>query len=288
MNYKLLCIFIGIFILPSVFAVNVTHDQVDLLAPVNFTIGYNDTGTNDTHLFPIACMQEEISIGKCEVERTLSFGETYVKDDDFCDIRFTSQSCNIQDVANITHIVRWSIVGNENNIIIENLNNNDLRSYSRDEKFNFETEFTVQCPAFDERGEPKPLNITDDQFRTYCLEPFGKYGENLGRLNDRYTSSIEGKDETIGSLSASNTNLARDLGSCEVEQNLFAALKTENEETNRLLNTCQAALIAKNQELTGRNITSTLFWVETIALILGIFIYLLYRMTKKHLGDVEK
>lgn len=278
-----------ILLIPIAYATEVNHTITELQSPINWTIGYNDTGDNNTHLFPIWCKDDlstVISTGKCDVTRTLNFGETYVKDDANCDISFGCPSCIAATVANTTHIVRWSIEGNDHNIIVKNLNNNDTRSYSRESNFDIETEFTVTCPDVGDADcdEADPLNITDTQFMNYCVRPFGNYGDNLNRLNDRYAISVEGKDQKIIDLSSSNIILAGDLGGCEEQLNGFEALKIEHETTKDELRTCSKNLITANEDADKKGFWQLSFW---ILIGINLFIALEMRLKKSERKELE-
>ena len=274
-----------LMVLPVVFADNQTHETVTLTAPENHTILYNDTGTNDTHLFPIACLDVSVPDVVCSVDRTLGFGETYTKDENSCDLKFTCPSCEEVRFENVTYRTRWRIETTDDTFTITYLNNDENRTFTKSGLFDLETEFKVQCPEHGDSDDDEPvtpLNITDSEFLTFCLQPFGKYGDQLTTINNQYLTSISSKDETIGSLSSSNTNLAGDLGSCEQQLNGYDELVTEHEEVADNLQVCELQLSETKEELAVKQNRSTWLVIHLIIDALVLFVFANIKLYKKH------
>lgn len=300
-EFILIWLFLWLFaliILPSVYA-EVNHETTTLTAPDNYTITYNDTGTNETHLFPLACLVNE-TLGpiqnKCEIERTLSHGETFDKEDNYCDVRFTSPVCDIPELKdNITYNIRWRVEAQDDNFQITYLNEGFNKTFSRGGNFELETEFEIACPDVGERGYDDgfddPFNITDSQFLNYCLKPFGNYGRQLTDLNTFYTKAISTKDSKLTDLSASNMNLASDLASCEEFSNTIHAantqrdeMKQEHMEMENSLNNCNEESLTLNKEASGKTLWVVLFFGLLIANFIIIGEYRLRQSMKEGMG----
>lgn len=262
----------------------------------NITINHTQDNSYDNgsiFVYPVSCLFDSSycsnNTGRCEIERTLNFGETYLRDDQFCNLEMSCPECGCEDVENVTHKIRWKLRTDDDNIYITYLNENVTRSYSKSDNFNFETEYDVACPDIGnqkcEDTDFLPFNITEDQFSYYCLRPFGEYGQRLYDITNSMVAAFEKKEINCHDLQKSNELLAEFKG--QYEERL-----KHMEEKALQLNNCSVTLRNNNNEMIdlrrsiaeseashkAKNVTITLLVV--VMFIVGSF-YIMERMEKK-------
>lgn len=249
----------------------------------------NHTETPATYYWELACLLNSSLVSKCEVTRSLDDGETYVRDDEFCKLEFSAPECeDFED--NMTYRIRWRVEGDkdDDNIRITYLNENDTRDYFWSEDFSFEDEFILYCPEYEEceRDDFEQINITDDQFKAYCLEPFGEYGSQVTALNEWWGERFKSLQEDLGSYRQSNDNLAIDLSEC----------KEELATCNSIVEDCQTCydqqrecddMSANLQAARDKgSLYGTILVVLVAIIVVLVFGQLIHRAVKKHLYDI--
>jgi len=265
-------------------AEDVLHSNTTLFAPSFFLL--NHSQNNLTHVFPLNCLLDNgsnsscPSFSRCEVERTLNAGETYIKEDDVCDLRFACDECSCDNFENLTHFVRWRVERDGEWVRITYLNENDTRSYRLSDLPSFEAEYAVNCPDLqgfgNEASEWEPVNITKDQFYWYCLEPFGEFGNVL---KDLTFSNNEFQGKLAGDLSAaleSNKVLAEENGrlkqqildydSCRAD---LLNCEGDHESLRESLAGCETELV---EVVSKEGVKSFVFWFVIIVDVLALVV----------------
>lgn len=201
---------------------NYTSDTY-LYAPQNYSLNYSYSNT--TYFFNTYCMLNQsllnYSSERCDVTRSLSYGETYARDDQYCKLNVNCPDTpDCDEILNQTYNVHWRIYRQNDTIYVYNEVKNQTRMYPVDEYFDYEIQVPLSCPTlesweddFDQRLEDwKPLNLTGDQWYWMCLEPFGSYATHLtGLANISVTIQKEWMLK-FSEVTASNTVLANENG----------------------------------------------------------------------------
>jgi hypothetical protein len=205
---------------------------IDLYPPEFYIVNYNDS-INESYFINVTCNSNSTNVSctnqKCEVERTLGFGETYIKDTDECnlDIRCPSES-ECAEVNNVSYKIHWRLYADEEEACVYYMNDNWTKCYPRDDDdYDYEKEFTISCPDVSETCDDtynyknwNPLNVTEDQWYYVC----GRALENTMNSFNIATTSMSDytKEVTLnnGILTESNRALAEENGGmkAKVEQ----------------------------------------------------------------------
>lgn len=209
------------------FALNqqVVHGETTLGKNERFNITLNVTESliNDTHTWPLFCSINETT--KCDITRTLDFGETFVRNDDVCAIDIRAKECNADAFQNISYQIRWHVQGSEDQINITYVDTNDTRTFTKTQKFTFEEEFDILCEEVVEEEscefDPADINITDQQFYNWCFGPFSQAADTVNDINARYLTDITKCNQEKNEILESNRQLSEQKGSCdELNKNL--------------------------------------------------------------------
>jgi hypothetical protein len=248
--FLFLCVHIG-------YAENATiHDPLILIAPNSTEI--NHTCGNQSDIYPITCQYGNYSSSsRCDITKNLFFGETLAKDDPYCNLNIFCPDC--AEAKNKTYNANFRIEKTTDSVIVTFIETNLTRIFNMTETSYVETPYEVICPMYESYQEPEdvllPVNVTDDQFRAYCLEPFGMYGQSIRDIHDSYREEISLKDTQLGTYSASNTALSTDLATCVGDLKACSLSNTTNVEWKNkyeVLNVeCQTTR-DKNSELESR------------------------------------
>jgi len=138
------------------------------------------------------------------------------------------------------------------------MENNDTRQYHKSDNFNFEDEFQVDCPTFEELAieydrEFIPINITQDEWYVYCLEPFGMYGQTIKDLSYSFHNLTRKTAEDMIVLINSNERLAEENGRLSQNQENWDQCKAEVESKIDKVNLLEEQLTEKKTQLDGCN-----------------------------------
>jgi len=216
----ILVLILFIIIYEHVYAINSTNSDLELYPGENYNFTY-ELDENSTITQPIYCLNistnetnstYNYSGNRCEIEHTMTYGETFLREDDNCLLDFTCPQCEQVSCENRTNNIGFRTYTTEDDICITQLYDNETRCYDKSGNFSFETEFEVDCPTFEDYesdwerrlNEWSPINITQDQWYWLCLEPFGQYGQHL---NDLTTSTTEFQRKLMTDLATCQESL---------------------------------------------------------------------------------
>lgn len=283
------------FISIATAAENITYDSFLLYAPTNYTISH--TINNDTtYKYPISCMHNDslcpqnitiinktVCVNQaCEIERTLDTGERYIKDTDECQLDIKCESCpELPECEMVDYKVRWRWYTDNQSIHVINLNEDDERIYPRDENFDFENEYTVQCPAIEKETEDfelTPLNFSKDYFYYYCLQPFGSYYDHYNNMSIEYLKLMTENNRKMGECQESLRTTAEKLGECKADYSILKEQYNQCEKYKPLLDNatkelgkCHGMIQQTNEDDSKYK---TFFWI--LAFVNGFIAFIIY------------
>lgn len=287
---KLILIFFAIFILqlivPNLFAADVTNDLINLTAPINFTFHYNNT-VNQTVDQPIQCWLNESmfnkSVNLCAIIKSLDHGESYELENNACDLKFTcpkSDECIEYD--NFTQKIRFRVEREDDgDIIITNLYDNNTHVIDPDTTPLIETEFLLSCPDIEDNRIFTPINLTQDEFGVYCLQPFAEAGKKLVDATTEMSSLQRKAIEQLGGCLTTVDALSRENGRLTEKETQHTECLDEN-----------TRLLRDNERISGlhEEIADVKSQRTVLAILSGVFgglvfFYAIYKLVFTSLSD---
>lgn len=289
--------FLILFFIPIVIGDNITLQNTTLYSPSNFTFIYDTF--NKTYFKDFYCYdnitQINYSSERCDITRTLENGETFARDDSYCKLNFQCEKYDCEEIQNQTYNVHWRIYRINDSIYLYNEVKNETRIYPASEQFDYEIQLPLSCPTLDSWNDElqnridnfRPINLTNDQWSYYCLEPFGRYGDTLKEVTtinlDYQLKTNEQIADCIGTrdaLSRENGELRQKASDYDSLNNEYNVLKQDYQQLNNQLVQCE-------KDKAGQGTFNVFFWIVLgINIIIGLLFFMKWSYDKyAGLGD---
>ncbi len=234
--------FLIILLSVSVYAGNYTFDDLNLTAPDNRTFNYTWNTTN--YFLPINCLKNT-SNSKCEIERTLTHGETYTNQNINCNVKATCPDCEKPVFKNKTFLTNFKINKTNDTISITLEQTNRTWSMDHDQVRYIETEFKTECPSYDEceeRQSDMPYNITRNEYYAYCFDPISKQASSQIDMANAFVNFTMLYQESYAKCSYDLSKAKEELGKLNERQVEFENLKISSKSVQANLTSCKSDL----------------------------------------------